>query len=58
MRQSEIIVMYVGNGARANIEAVPWPSWLGRGTNNAKIGGSIPSGTILFRAFRLSFFCF
>ena len=27
---------------------VPWPSWLRRGANNAKISGSIPLGTIYF----------
>ena len=26
---------------------VPWPSWLRRGANNAKISGSIPLGTTL-----------
>ena len=30
---------------------VPWPSWLRRGANNAKISGSIPLGTIYFWKF-------
>lgn len=37
-------------------KSVPWPSWLRRGANTlsyAKIGGSIPPGTILFLKFFL-----